>query len=558
MNKKKIIKLAKKDFEKAWVESGKLVPKPHPDNEYPRLKYNIGKSHILYDTIAMLREAYIRLGFSEAVNPLFIDKNDVYKQFGPEAPAVLDRCFYLAGLPRPDIGIGMDKIEAIKKLENNVTDEGIEKLQEVFRNYKKGDLDGDDLTFEVAESLDVGNEEGLAVLEKIFPEIKELTPVASNTTLRSHMTSGWFISLEKKVKQSTMPIKMFSIDRCFRREQKEDSSHLMSYHSASCVIVDDEVSLDTGKAISEALLQYFGFSKFKFVPDEKKSKYYIPETQTEVYGYHPKLNEWVEIATFGLYSPIALSKYKIDKEVMNLGLGVERIAMVLNQIEDVRELVYPQLYKKLTLDDSEIATMLNYNYYPVTDDGKKLMNKILDIWKNNKDTDSPCEFIIFNSNNDGEFLNRNIEVKAIEEEDNTKLLGPAANNHIYIYEGNILGIPENIEETVKKVESNPEKYDQNEIIGEIPEDTKIIYDAVKEGIPTNIKYIDALAAKSAYKIEESILSGSNELTLRNTIARSLSDVNLRLDDVAMNYINNENKLIDIRGPIFSTIKLELK
>ncbi|WP_225369298.1 hypothetical protein [Methanobrevibacter arboriphilus] len=63
----------------------------------------------------MLREAYLRLGFSEAVNPLFIDKNDVYKQFGPEAPAVLDRCFYLAGLPRPDIGIGVDKINYIKK-----------------------------------------------------------------------------------------------------------------------------------------------------------------------------------------------------------------------------------------------------------------------------------------------------------------------------------------------------------------------------------------------------------------------------------------------------------
>ncbi|WP_331456232.1 O-phosphoserine--tRNA ligase [Methanobrevibacter arboriphilus] len=305
MDKKKIIKLAKKDFERAWVESGNLVKKSHPDKEYPRLKYEIGKSHILNDTIAMLREAYLRLGFSEAVNPLFIDKNDVYKQFGPEAPpAVLDRCFYLAGLPRPDIGIGVDKINYIKKLGKDINDEKIAKLQEVFRGYKKGYLDGDDLVLKVSEALEIDNEEGLSILEKVFPEIKDLMPIASNTTLRSHMTSGWFISLEKMVKKSKTPLKMFSIDRCFRREQKEDSSHLMTYHSASCVIVDDEVTLDMGgKAISEALLEYFGFSKFKFVPDEKKSKYYIPETQTEVYGYHPKLNEWVEIATFGLYSP---------------------------------------------------------------------------------------------------------------------------------------------------------------------------------------------------------------------------------------------------------------
>ncbi|RBQ23002.1 O-phosphoserine--tRNA(Cys) ligase [Candidatus Methanobinarius endosymbioticus] len=554
MNKKKIIKLAKKDFEKAWIESEKLVKKPHPDYEYPRLKYEIGESHILYDTVAKLREAYLRLGFNEAVNTLFIDKNDVYKQFGPEAPAVLDRCFYLAGLPRPDIGIGMDKIENIKKLDNNIDDNDIVNLQEVFRRYKKGELDGDDLVLEVAEALKVSNEEGLLILEKVFPEIKDLVPVASNTTLRSHMTSGWFISLESMVKKSNLPIKMFSIDRCFRREQKEDSSHLMTYHSASCVIVDENVSLDTGKAISEAQLKYFGFSKFKFVSDEKKSKYYIPETQTEVYGYHPKLNEWVEIATFGLYSPIALSKYGIDKEVMNLGLGVERIAMVLNQINDVRELVYPQLYKKLEISDNDIATMLNYNYYPVTDEGIKLMESILNVWENKKDKTSPCEFIIF----DGEFLNKIIVVKAIEEEQNTNLLGPASTNNIYIYDGNILGIPENIELAVKKVESSPEEYKKEDIVKEIPKDTKIIYDAVEKGISTNIRYIDALAAKTAYKIEEALLTGLDELILRNTIARTLSDVNLKLNDIAMNYINNENKLIDIRGPLFSTIKMELK
>lgn len=554
MNKKKIIKLAKKDFEKAWIESGKLVKKPHPDYEYPRLKYEIGEPHILYDTIAKLREAYIRLGFNEVVNPLFIDKNDVYKQFGPETPAVLDRCFYLAGLPRPDIGIGIRKIETIKKLENNVKDENIVNLQEVFRKYKKGEFDGDDLVLKVAETLEIGNEGGLLILEKVFPEIKDLMPIASNTTLRSHMTSGWFISLEKIAKKSKLPIKMFSIDRCFRREQKEDSSHLMTYHSASCIIVDENVSLDAGKALSEALLRYFGFSKFKFVPDEKKSKYYIPETQTEVYGYHPKLNEWIEIATFGLYSPIALSKYGIYKEVMNFGLGVERITMVLNKINDIRELVYPQLYKKLKINDSDIVTMLNYNYYPVTDEGIRLMESILKIWENKKNKNSPCEFTIF----DGEFLNKKILVKAIEKENNTNLLGPASTNRIYVYNGNILGIPENIESSVKKVESSPEEYKKEDILKKIPEDTKIVYDAVEKGINTNIRYIDALAAKIAYKIEEAILSGVDELTLRNTIARALSDINLKLDDIAMNYINNENKLIDIRGPIFSTIKLEIK
>lgn len=129
---------------------------------------------------------------------------------------------------------------------------------------------------------------------------------------------------------------------------------------------------------------------------------------------------------------------------------------------------------------------------------------------------------------------------------------------LYIYDGNILGIPENIEVSIKKVELNPQEYNEKDIINEIPDDTKIIYDAVKNGVPTNIRYIDALSAKTAYKIEEAVLSRSEDLIFRNTIARALSDVNLKLDTIAMNYINNENKLIDIRGPIFSTIKLEIK
>lgn len=554
MDKKKIIKLAKKDFEQAWIESGKLVKKPHPDETYPRLRYEIGKSHVLYDTQAQLREAYLRLGFDELVNPLFIDKSHVHKQFGKEAPAVLDRCFFVAGLPRPDIGIGVAKLTQIEEIGIELDEDKTNNLKEVFRGYKKGSVDGDDLVLEVANSLDVDNDMGLRVLEKVFPELYQLEAIPHNDTLRSHMTSGWFISLSEMCKYPTkLPIKAFSIDRCFRREQKEDASHLRTYHSASCVIADEEVSLDTGMATSEALLEFFGFSKFKFLPDDKKSKYYVPDTQTEVYGYHPKLKQWVEIATFGLYSPIALSKYGIDLEVMNLGCGVERIAMVLNQASDIREMVYPQIYKKLSLTDRDLATKLSYNYYPVTDEGISLMRDILDLWNNKAEAKSPCEFTIF----EGEFLNHDISVNAVEREDNTNLLGPAASNQIFIYNGNIVGVPQSYIAENKEV-------DETEDIDSLEREYKdgnsydFIYHVIDKGIDTNIRYCDTLAALSAYKIEEAILSNQKSLVLRNTIARSLSDINLRLDDVAMRFINNENKLIDIRGPIFSTLEINVK
>lgn len=539
MDKKEIIRLAKKDFEKAWVETAATLKKPHHDDEYPRLYFKTGKSHMLYDTIWELRQTYLQLGFDEVINLLFIEDDHIYKQFGPEAPAVLDRCFYLAGLPRPDIGLGLDKIEKIESLGVALNEDKIQNLKDVFRHYKKGDVSGDDLVQDLASALEVDDEISLRVLERVFPELRELKPLASHTTLRSHMTSGWFITLKSINHKRPLPLKLFSIDRCFRREQKEDASHLMTYHSASCIWMDDEVSLDVGMAVSENLLEHFGFEKFKFLPDEKKSKYYIPGTQTEVYGYHPKLKDWVEVATFGLYSPLALSKYGIDKEVMNLGVGAERIAMILNQEEDIRAMVYPQTYGKWSLSDREIAAMLKINEYPTTEEGKALMGNIITTCKEHGDAPSPCQFTIFK----GEFLGKDIQVKVIEPEEGTKLLGPAAWNQIYINQGNIVGIPP------EERQNTPPEVLEKDLEG---------MNNLEDAIPTNISYMEGVAAQAAHKIEEMVVSGEENLKFRTTIARYISDVNLTLNNIALNYITSENKVIDVRGPIFCTITCEIE
>jgi O-phosphoseryl-tRNA synthetase len=315
--------------------------------------------------------------------------------------------------------------------------------------------------------------------------------------------------------------------------------------------MDDEVSLDMGMAVSESLLEYFGFQKFKFLPDEKKSKYYIPGTQTEVYGYHPKLNEWVEVATFGLYSPIALAKYGIDQEVMNLGVGAERIAMILGGHEDIREMVYPHTYGKWGLSDREMASMLHLNLYPVTDDGRSLMESIIQTAVEYGDTSSPCEFSAFQ----GEFMGKNIEVKIIEPEAGTKLLGPASWNRVHVYQGNIVGVPQPAE--IERFQSPDDIAEKLLSMGkEVMDDLAI--QALKKGIPTGISYMDGVAAQAAYRMEEMVVSGEEQLKLRATIAKSPSDINLKLDELAMRYINSNNKVIDIRGPIFCTITGEIK
>ncbi len=536
---KEVLKMANKDFEKAWRETKQLIKDKHIDKKYPRIKPEFGKSHPVIDTIERLRQAYLRMGFEEYINPVIVDEKDVYKQFGPEAMAVLDRCFYLAGLPRPDVGLGNEKIEKIEKLgiKINNNEEKKENLRKILHMYKKGTLDGDDLVFEIGKALNISNEMGLKILEEVFPEFKELTPDALTLTLRSHMTSGWFITLSELINKKPLPFKLFSIDRCFRREQKEDKSHLMTYHSASCVVVGEDVSVDDGKSIAEGLLSQFGFTKFQFRPDEKKSKYYTPETQTEVYAYHPKLKEWLEVATFGVYSPIALSKYGINVPVMNLGLGVERLAMITYNYDDVRKMVYPQFYENI-LSDRELAYMIKVDKVPITDELYNLTYDLIDVCIKNKDKKSPCEVKIKKKI---KFYNteKTINITLFEKEDGKKLLGPSILNEIYVYDGNIIGVPDSFE-------------------GVKEDYIKLLKDAKEHGISTNLKYIEALCFKITSKIEEALISNTKELKIRIPIVRSLSDVNLKIDKLSLKQIMGNNKIIDIRGPVFLNAKIEIK
>ena len=98
-------KRAKENFEQAWHEGPSILSPPSSENQYPRLAYRRALPHPVFETINRLRETYLALGFDEAANPVIIEDQDIYRQFGPEASAVLDRVFYLGGLPRPNVGI---------------------------------------------------------------------------------------------------------------------------------------------------------------------------------------------------------------------------------------------------------------------------------------------------------------------------------------------------------------------------------------------------------------------------------------------------------------------
>jgi len=89
----------------------------------------------------------------------------------------------------------------------------------------------------------------------------------------------------------------------------------------------------------------------------------------------------------------------------------------------------------------------------------------------------------------------------------------------------------------------------------IVKDGNVIGAAKPEGVSTGITYIGAFAAEAAYAIEQALKEGKNKLEVRVRIARSPNDINLKIDPVATRYITSRNKKIDLRGPVFTTIRM---
>ena len=110
-----------------------------------------------------------------------------------------------------------------------------------------------------------------------------------------------------------------------------------------------EEYIEVLESIRKTMHDYHVFSVMDSKTEIKKatSKYYAPQTEFEIFIQHPKTNEWIEIGDGGFYSPVSLAQYNIEYPIFNVGFGIERICMILTEVEDIRKLVYPYFYEDI-------------------------------------------------------------------------------------------------------------------------------------------------------------------------------------------------------------------
>jgi O-phosphoseryl-tRNA synthetase len=293
-------------------------------------------------------------------------------------------------------------------------------------------------------------------------------------------------------------------------------------NTISIVAMTEEISIEDAKRIAQDICRKMGFEHAKAEMKTATSKYYAPQTEFEIFVQHPQTQEWIEIGDGGFYSPVACANYGIEYPVLNIGFGVERITMIKTGETDIRRLVHPYFYDKITFSDEDLASAVKYTLEPRTDDGKALAKTVEEVVKDKSELMSPVEIPAW----EGKINGRAVKVTLWERDPDVKLVGPAIFNDVWVKDGNILGL-----------------------------------DAGKPhpGVKTDKSYLGGLAARVGNLAEElSTKKGPQADEIRVKMAKRASDVNIDLAETARLFITSEKKKFDIRGPVFFGARIEIK
>ena len=159
--------------------------------------------------------------------------------------------------------------------------------------------------------------------------------------LRTHTSSVQVRYMEN----NKPPIRTISPGRVYRNEAISARSHCF-FHQIEGLCIDKNVSFaDLKQTLEYFTTQLFGKSKIRLRP----SYFPFTEPSAEVDVYWGLNNEtdykmtkgtgWLEIMGCGMVDPNVLENCKIDPNEYSgfaFGLGIDRIALLLHQIDDIR------------------------------------------------------------------------------------------------------------------------------------------------------------------------------------------------------------------------------
>ena len=149
--------------------------------------------------------------------------------------------------------------------------------------------------------------------------------------LRTHTTP---VSLRTINKLGDGEYRAFSLDRVFRPDTP-DQTHLMEFHQLEGIIVGKKITFSSLLGFFKEFAERLDLGEVRFRPA------YFPFTEPSVEGYirHPRLG-WIEVFPGGMFRKEVLRPLGLSEEyrVAAWGIGIDRIAMMVLGLDDIRDL----------------------------------------------------------------------------------------------------------------------------------------------------------------------------------------------------------------------------
>jgi len=168
-----------------------------------------------------------------------------------------------------------------------------------------------------------------------FGNVSKRTP-NERYLLRTHTSSVQI----RTMLQGEPPIRIVSPGRVYRRDTS-DASHSANFHQLECLYVDRQVTVQDLKALLDYLFRSLLGKDVRIRFRPHYFGYTEPSFEVDLSARHlPKVNkEWIEIGGCGMVDPEVFDAVGYAPEAWTgyaFGMGLERLAMILYGIDDIR------------------------------------------------------------------------------------------------------------------------------------------------------------------------------------------------------------------------------
>ena len=157
--------------------------------------------------------------------------------------------------------------------------------------------------------------------------------ISQKGLLRTHTTVN---TIQYLAQNPTEPCRMFAIDRVFRKESI-DRTHLPEFHQIEGIIMEPEANLGMLVSTLKTFYKKMGYPEVRVRPA------YFPYTEPSLEVEVKWRGKWLELGGAGIFRPEVTEPLGIKDPVCAWGMGLERLAMLVLGLDDIRQLYISDL-----------------------------------------------------------------------------------------------------------------------------------------------------------------------------------------------------------------------